>query len=116
MPLVSPEIVHDVVADEQVRPPGEAVAVYPETLAPPSEVGAVHVTPSCWFPDVSFTPDGAAGTPTTGTETAVDGVDAPTWFSATTVIEYDAPLLSPVIEQLTEVEVQVFAPGDAVAR
>jgi hypothetical protein len=62
VPLARPVIVQPVVADEQVDPPGLAVAVYPVIGEPPFDAGALHVTASCAFPGVSATPVGAPGT------------------------------------------------------
>ena len=44
VPFVSPVTVHDVAADVQVAPPGEAVTVYDVIVLPPFDAGAVQDT------------------------------------------------------------------------
>ena len=48
---------------EQVRLPGDEVAVYPVMVAPPSEPGVSHVTVACVFPPVADTFVGGVGGP-----------------------------------------------------
>ena len=54
-----------------VAPPGFAVTVYDEIVAPPLEAGAVNVTVACALPAVADTPVGAPGGPI-----GVTGADA----------------------------------------
>jgi hypothetical protein len=61
--LVRPVIVQPVLAEVQVAPPGEAVAVYPVIDAPPFEAGAAQVTATCPSAAVVLTVVGAPGRP-----------------------------------------------------
>ena len=75
VPSVTPAIEHDDPADTQVKPPGLAVAKYPETGDPGVEGESVHCT---WSDDPrlsTLTPVGASGTPegTMGSESADEG-------------------------------------------
>ena len=44
-----------------VAPPGDAVTVYDDTAAPPSDTGADHDTNTCPAPGTAETPPGADG-------------------------------------------------------
>ena len=86
VPLVSPVTVHDVVDDVQVRPPGDAVAVYPVIAEPPLSLGAVHDSETCVLPGVPATPVGAPGTVRGVTEEeAGEALLVPALFVAVTV-------------------------------
>jgi anti-sigma factor ChrR (cupin superfamily) len=108
-------IVQGLDADVQVYPPGLVVAVYWVIADPPVEAGAVQDTASWVLPGVRATPVGAPG--------IVDGVPvapaeagpAPLAFVAVTVTVYAVPLVSPVIVQGLDADVQVNPPGLVVA-
>ena len=86
-PPVRPVTVHEVVAVEHVKPPGDEVTVYDEIAAPPLDDGADQETTD-WFvaPAVPETPVGATGT-ADGTidEDAEDAALVPFAFVAVTV-------------------------------
>jgi hypothetical protein len=88
--LVRPVTVADVApVVVAVRPPGEAVTVYPVIAEPPSLAGAVHDTAAWAFPAVPLTPVGAPGTVhgVTAAE-AADAAEVPATFVAVTVNVY----------------------------
>ena len=100
-----------------VRPPGEAVTVYPVTGDPPSLAGAVHDTPAWACPPVAVTAVGAPGTVRGVTAAlAPDDAEAPAELAAVTVNVYAVPLLKPVTvaEVATPDTVAVAPPGDAI--
>ena len=80
--LVAPKVLHD-------APPGEAVAVYPVTVDPPSSAGADHDTLAMPLPGVADAPVGAPGTVTVAcgvTLSVTDAGPSPSAFVATTVM------------------------------
>jgi len=88
VPLFRPVTTHDVDADAQVRPPGEAVAVKPVTGDPPLEAGADHDTVTWLLPATTELIPGAPGT-VEGVAGVTDSEDAeaapvPTEFVAVT--------------------------------
>ena len=91
VPFVSPETVHEVVADAQVNAPGDEVTVYVVIAAPPFEAGAVHDTTDVpvAFAEVTVVADtavGATGGPTgvTATFDQIDERPVPAEFVAIT--------------------------------
>ena len=70
----------------QVRPPGEAVTVYPVMADPSSDAGAVHDTVACSCPATAVTAVGTVGTSAGVTDPVVfDGGESPAAFVALTV-------------------------------
>ena len=73
----------------QVRPPGEAEAVYEVMADPPSLAGAVHETVARLLPAIAAAPVGAdaraGGSPEVTNDAAVEEKLCPTVFRATTV-------------------------------
>jgi len=104
--------VHDVVAVEQVNPPGDEVTTYEVISLAPLETGAVHATRTEESPKVPSTEVGGAGT--LATDIGVDGEEVdpfPATLVAVTVNEYATPLVRPVIVQVRLLVVQVNVPG-----
>ena len=63
VPLVNPPTTTDVApVVVATAPPGDAVTVYPVTLAPPLLAGGLHDTVADAFPATPATPNGALGT------------------------------------------------------
>jgi len=83
--LVRPEKVHDVVVGNVVQegPAGTALTVYPVSGAPPSDVGADHVSVAVAFPPRALTLVGAVGK-VAGVTDAEPAGPSPTVFVATT--------------------------------
>ena len=70
----------------QVKPPGAEVAVYPETVEPPLEAGAVHDTTDWVLAlEVAVTAVGAPGVPTTIELEAAEPAPTPAEVVAATV-------------------------------
>jgi hypothetical protein len=87
-PFVNPSIVQFVVATTQVCPPGDAVAVYDVTDAPPSSAGALQETSTDSSPVAADTATGAEGICSVGVaSTTSEGSLTPTEFVAVTVNE-----------------------------
>jgi hypothetical protein len=119
-PFVSPFTVQPVAPFvPQVKPPGDAVAVYPVIALPPSDEGAVHERPTWVLPRTADTSVGAPGTVAAATGVAVsvfEGDPVPTPFVAVTAKEYWTPFVRFVTVQLVVPFVEhVAPPGDAVA-
>ena len=86
--MVSPSIVQLVDDTTQVLAPGEAVAVYEVTDAPPSSAGALHETSTDSSPVSATTDKGTDGSCSVGVaSSAADAVLVPTEFEAVTVNE-----------------------------
>ncbi len=99
VPFVRPVTVQDSPPDEHV-PPGLAVTVYAEIVAPPVFAGALHDTTTCVLPLTPLTPVGASGS--VAGVTAADAVEAvlvPALFVAVTVNVYAVPFVRPVTVQ-----------------
>jgi hypothetical protein len=88
VPFMRPATVQEVaVVAVQVRPPGEAVTVYPVIEIPPSLTGAIHeITDEAFAAEVAETSVGGPGTAagTTAAE-ASDSADVPDAFEAETL-------------------------------
>jgi hypothetical protein len=99
-------------------PPGEEVAVYEVTAAPPSLAGAVKLTVACALPGDAMPIVGAPGT--VAGVTPFDAADAgpvPIAFVAVTVNVYVVPFARPVTSMDVQgaVHVPVIVPGEDVA-
>jgi hypothetical protein len=75
----------EVSVDEQVAPPGVAVAVY--VIPAPSPTACTHDTSSAFNCGATFNPVIALGGPTGITDTPEDAVPTPTLFVAATEME-----------------------------
>ena len=82
---------------------------------PPSDDGAVQLTPTCPLPRVAVNPVGAPGIVAGLARMDEEGGPLPTTFVATTVNEYVVPFVRPEIVQ-PKAAVEHEAPsGEAVA-
>jgi hypothetical protein len=98
-------------------PPGCAVITYCVIADPPLSLGGLKVTVAFVSPRTTEVKDGAPGGPTGVTVLELaEGEDAPAALFATTVNEYEDPLLSPETVQLVEPTgtLHVAPPGEAV--
>jgi hypothetical protein len=111
VPFVSPVTVQLVVADVQVRFPGDDVTVYNVIAAPPLVAGADHETATWALPLV---PVALVGTPgIVAGVTAADEAeiaDVPTSFVAVTVKVYEVPFARPVTRH-GETELEQVTPS-----
>jgi hypothetical protein len=101
-----------------VMAPGDDVAVYDVTAAPPLLAGAVNVTVACVLPPVAVPIAGAPGTVAGVTLLeAADAAPVPTAFVAVTVNVYAVPFARPAttIDVHGAVQLAVSALGDEVA-
>jgi hypothetical protein len=83
----------------QVAPPGVAVTVYPVMFAPPLSDGAVHETTDEMFAfEVAVTLVGAPGVVAGAVAVvALEMTLVPAALIATTLYEYEVPLMRPLI-------------------
>jgi hypothetical protein len=86
VPFVRPLTVQPVLPVEQVKPPGEEVAVY-EVTAEPFPAAADQDNATLAFPATALFNVGAPGTPAGVAESAFDAEPVPTAFVAVTVNE-----------------------------
>jgi hypothetical protein len=113
VPFVRPLTVQPSVEVEQVKPPGDEVAVYDVTGEP---FGAAADQPSVTLPlpATALVRPGAPGGPKGVADIEFDAGPAPTALVAATVNVYAVPFVSPPTEQLRLEVVQVNPPGDEV--
>jgi hypothetical protein len=114
-PFVSPVMTQVCSATVQLAPPGVAVAVYAVIGAPPSLVGALHVTVASPLPGVTTTSKGGEGAVagivgSLGSLTSLD----PTIVWARTSKVYAVPFSSPTMVHEFVVDPHVSPPGEAV--
>ena len=116
MPLVSPEIVHEVEVVEHVNPLGEAVTVY--SVGAPPEPGATLMVaePLLVTTEVMLGVPGAT-VPVVGVNPpdAAEATEVPELFVAVTVKEYAVPFVNPAMTQKVPLDEHVPPPGAAVA-
>ena len=102
-----------------VRPPGEAVTVYPVIGEPPVFVGAVKLTVALPLLTLALIPVGVPGAVAAGLteDDALDAVPVATELVAVTVKVYAVPLVKPVtvIGEALPVPVTAVPPPTGVA-
>ena len=119
VPLVRPVTVIGEEGPVAVRPPGEAVTVYPVIGEPPVFVGAVKLTVALPLLTLALIPVGVPGAVAAGLteDDALDAVPVATEFVAVTVKVYAVPLVKPVtvIGEALPVAVTAVPPPTGVA-